>query len=55
MSLKMIPRGVGLPKTTMMISGSKKIVQAGKTIIVTVKPAVPAERWFEIMGQFSKG
>lgn len=55
MSLVMIPRGLGKFKTTMMVSGRKKIIQDNKTIIVTIKPAIPAERWMEIIDSFRKG
>lgn len=55
MSLKMVPRGVGGPKTTVMVSGRKMIKRRGKTIFITVKPAVPAERWVEIIDSFRKG
>lgn len=56
MSLKMASRGLGLSKTTVLVSGRKKIVRGDKTIIVTVsKPTMPPERWIDLLEKFSKG
>lgn len=50
-----IPKGSGKTKQTVMVSGRKKIMSKGKTILVTIKPAVPPERWLEIIERLRKG
>lgn len=54
MSLKAIPRGLGLPKTTVLISGRKKVERKGKVMYITM-PAVSPERWLEVINKFQKG